>query len=192
MPHHRHPRLGRIASEIVVLVVLLYAALAPASLFEDASSLSDFGSTLYAHAPWIGQPVTDAGVIDLNGDGVDEILISGSQRSCSGAHVAITAVFVRDSAANSYKQQHQLGSRFFGLDVVLQKFAAISRSGSALPDIVACAKAAAAMTVVLNAGGFNFSLAAFPATSCDQYAALAVVDDDSNGLDELFISTYTN
>ena len=73
------------------------------ALFEDASAASDFGSDLFLSSPWSGQPHS-VRLVDLDADGVDEILVGGLQYACS-SQISQLALFARDPSSNRYVQR---------------------------------------------------------------------------------------
>ena len=70
--------------------------------FEDASSVSNFGPSLNIHAPWAGDAY-NIRLIDLDADGIDEILVGGYQLTC-GSSIYQLSLFRRNQATNQYAQ----------------------------------------------------------------------------------------
>lgn len=169
------------------ILAVIFLGLAAAAPFEDASLASIYGTQLTSYSPWIGSPPSDVGVVDLDADGFEEILISGDQETCSGNKIKHTAVFVRDPMTHVYVQVEAFQTTFFGLEVLMSKFEPISRFGSSVPDLVACDDLSSSMTLVENHGSFNFSLKSFPPTACSSYSTVEVLDDSDDGLDEVII-----
>ena len=179
-----------------VLIVMLLAFYAVMSLrFEDASSASDFGSNLNIHAPWAGIPFGLIRLIDLDADGFDEILVGGNQITCS-MPISQLSLFHRNQATNQYAQLNygQVGV-FLGIEFSALIFEALGRSGSALPDIIACQYSSPRLVVLENHGGLNFSISgvAFSSfVSChDLSTIITVADTDHDGSNEVFSSSQS-
>jgi hypothetical protein len=82
-----------------VLSALLLASDALLSpLIEDWSAATDLGSSLIVNAPWAGYADGNLRLIDLDADGVDEVLVGGRQTTCVSL-VNQMSVFRVDSAA---------------------------------------------------------------------------------------------
>ena len=180
---------------LVLLLLALAMCTRPCSsaLFEDASAASDFGSNLLLSTPWAGYPYS-VRRIDLDADGVDEILVGGYQFACSG-RIYQLSLFARDPSSNRYVQRDYGRDRFFlGLDFHAFYFEPLRRTGSALPDIVACSGATNRLAVLSNHGALNFSISSTVDAaniSCHTIGtAMAVSDTDHDGNDDLFVSSY--
>jgi tRNA A-37 threonylcarbamoyl transferase component Bud32 len=177
---------------IALLLVLATPAL---SLFEDASSTSDFGSNLNIVTPWAGQVVATIRFIDLNGDGFDEILIGGEPSTCSSSFKQIS-VFRHDPSTNRYEQiDYGKREEFLGLNLFSYYFEELQRFGSALPDIIACHSTTSKLVVLENHGEFNFSISGVSFSSpvaCElQFSLILVADTNRDGSDEVFFTTYS-
>src|SRR3989338_1636763 len=177
---------------LFVLALTMCTRLGSSALFEDASAESDFGSDLLLSTPWSGL-ASIARLIDLDSDGVDEMLIGGSQFACSG-RIDQLSLFVLDPSSNRYVQRDYGRDRtFLGLNFSTFFFELLRRMGSVLPDIVACWVPANRLAVLSNHGALNFSISSNVAAAniyCYNYAtALAVSDSDHDGHDNLFVSS---
>ena len=85
---------------LLVLALTMCAHLGMSALFEDASAASDFGSNLLLNTPWSGETFS-VRLIDLDADGVDEILVGGKKDDCYG-QIDQLSFFVLDPSSNTY------------------------------------------------------------------------------------------
>jgi hypothetical protein len=148
---------------------------------------------LSINAPWTGNSFGDFRLIDLDADGVDEILVGGTQLTCSSTMDQLS-LFRRDPAKNQYIQlNYGQGGVFLGLNFVAFFFEALGRTGSVLPDIIACQFSLSRLAVLENHGGLNFSISAVAFSSVVACSGnpivLAVADTDRDGSDEVFSSS---
>jgi hypothetical protein len=185
-----------------VLFALLLASVAIMSTwFDDASGASDFGSSMYIAAPWAGEVWGNVRFLDLDADGIEEIIVGGTQIQCHPnlgpdfTSIEQLALFRRDSITNQYAQLNygQQGV-FLGINFYAFNFERLGRHGSTLPDIIACQLSTTKTLAVLeNHGGLNFSISgvAFSsAVSCNgPLTVIAVADTDKDGSDEAFVSS---
>src|SRR3989338_6349239 len=100
---HWRPRSALCCILVLLLALTMCTRLCSPALFEDASAASDFGSNLLMSTPWSGKPYT-VRQIDLDADGVDEILVGGTQNTCNGP-IDQLSLFVRDPSLNRYIQR---------------------------------------------------------------------------------------
>src|SRR3989338_5813732 len=87
----------------LLLALAMCTHLCSSALFEDASEETDFGSNLMMNTPWSGK-AHSVRQIDLDADGVDEILVGGRQDTCNGQFAQLS-LFVRDPSSNRYVQR---------------------------------------------------------------------------------------
>src|SRR3989338_8598846 len=168
---------------LFVLALTMCTRLGSSALFEDASAESDFGSNVIMKTPWSGAAYS-VRLIDLDADGVDEIMVGGYQKSCHG-QITQLSLFVRDPSSNRYVQRDYGKSSFFlGLIIYAFHFESLRRAGSAFPDIVACIPANR-LAVLSNHGALNFSIsgtAGVEIISCINTATAIAVKERPNGL----------
>ena len=144
-------------------------------------------------APWAGYPYS-VRQIDLDADGVYEILVGGNQDACRGPIIQLS-LFARDPSSNRYVQRdYGKDQIFLDLNFYAYYFEPLRRTGSALPDIVACSGATNRLAVLSNHGALNFSISSTVDAaniSCHTIGtAMAVSDTDHDGNDDLFVSSY--
>lgn len=192
-------RLLRMRSRGVVMALAMLAILAAlleaAPLLEDVSAQSNLGESLRIITPWAGNATGDLRLIDLDGDGIDEILVGGHSISCTGDKNQIS-VFRLDSSTKKYVHlNYGRNYVFFDLFFYAFNFEALRRSGSFLPDIIACQGDVNVLAVLDNHGGLNFSISSIAFTSkvscIPEGTAFAVTDVDNDDTDEVF-STSKN
>jgi hypothetical protein len=132
-------------------------------------------------------------LIDLDADGIDEILVGGNQITCRSSIYQLS-LFHRNQATNQYAQlNYGQDGVFLGIEFYAFIFEALGRSGSALPDIIACQYSSSRLAVLENHGGLNFSISGVAFSSvvaCDgPSTVIAVADTDHDGSDEVFSSS---
>src|SRR3989338_4364218 len=106
--------------------------------FYDGTDASDFGSGSYV-SPRRGTEVFDLALVDLDGDGGREIVVTGQRTLCSSEIVHQGAVFTYSAASALFAERAYGdggGPGFFGLPMVPYQFEPLARPGSALPDLV--------------------------------------------------------
>src|SRR3989338_196085 len=115
---------------VLLLALTVCTRLGSSSLYEGASAASDYGSNFFMRTPWSGES-RSVRQIDLDADGVDEILVGGRPRACNG-QIYQLSLFVRDPSSNRYAQRDYGKNQFFlGLNFYAFYFEPLRRTGSA-------------------------------------------------------------